>query len=184
MSASPFQVVPDDAELLFDRQQLEEAIDAMGLRISADLATERVLLMTVMHGGLPFAARLTLALTLDVELDYVHASRYRGEIEGGQLHWKAMPSRPLEDRDILLADDILDEGHTLVALRDYCLAQGARSVRIAVLCEKRHERRVPGLEADYVGVEVPDRYVFGYGMDVNERYRQLPGIYAKLEASQ
>ena len=79
---------------------------------------------------------------------------------------------------MLLVDDILDEGHTLKAIRDWCLSEGAASVQLAVLCEKRHGRTVPGLSADFVGVEVPDRYVFGYGMDFHEQGRNLPAIYA------
>jgi hypoxanthine phosphoribosyltransferase len=83
---------------------------------------------------------------------------------------------------VILADDILDEGYTLEALREHCLAEGARRVLVAVLCEKRHDRRVPGLAADFVGMEVPDRYVFGYGLDYYGQGRNLPAIYALDEA--
>jgi hypoxanthine phosphoribosyltransferase len=84
----------------------------------------------------------------------------------------------MSGRDVLLVDDILDEGHTISAIRAHCEMQGAREVRVAVLCEKRHGRCIPGLKADYVGVEVPDRYVFGFGMDYYEQGRNLPAIYA------
>ena len=79
---------------------------------------------------------------------------------------------------MILVDDILDEGYTLEELRRYCFDEGAREVKIAVLTIKRHNRRVPGLKADYIGLEVPDRYVFGFGMDYRELGRNLPGIYA------
>ena len=115
---------------------------------------------------------------LDLEFDYLHATRYRGATSGGELVWKHRPATPLQGRRVLLVDDILDEGHTLAAMRDWCLEQGAADVRIAALAVKMHDRCVPGLCADYVGVEVPDRYVFGYGMDYHEQGRNLPAIYA------
>ncbi|MCB1841332.1 MAG: hypothetical protein KDI09_00075 [Halioglobus sp.] len=86
-----------------------------------------------------------------------------------------------EGRDVVLVDDILDEGHTVAALIADARERGAASVRLVALCEKCHERRMPGVSADVVGLEVPDRYVFGYGMDCYERGRQLPAIYALKE---
>ncbi|RPE77088.1 hypoxanthine-guanine phosphoribosyltransferase [Vulcaniibacterium tengchongense] len=172
------------SDLLFDRTALERAIARMAAPIRADYAGEVPVFLTVMHGGLPFAAQLAMelgALGLDLEFDYLHATRYRGDTRGADLVWKHRPATPLRDRRVLLADDILDEGHTLAAIRDWCREQGAREVRIAALAVKRHDRCVPGIAADYVGVEVPDRYVFGYGMDYREQGRNLPAIYALRE---
>ena len=84
----------------------------------------------------------------------------------------------MRGRRVLLADDILDEGHTMLAVKRWCEDQGAEDVRIAVLAVKVHGRCVDGIEADYVGLDVPDRYVFGYGMDYHEQGRNLPAIYA------
>lgn len=92
--------------------------------------------------------------------------------------WKHRPATALFGRRVILVDDILDEGYTLQGVRQWCLEQGATDVRVAVLTVKRHDRCVPGVTADYVGVEVPDRYVFGFGMDVNEQLRGIPAIYA------
>ena len=103
---------------------------------------------------------------------------YRGALTGSGLAWLHRPATPLEGRHVILADDILDEGHTLKAVRDWCEDQGAAKITIAVLCVKQHDRRVEGVEADYVALEVPDRYVYGYGMDFHEQGRNLPGIYA------
>lgn len=125
-----------------------------------------------------FAGQLATAIDADLEFDYVHATRFRGTTEGGELQWLRRPDTPLAGRLVLLVDDILDEGYTLKAIRDWCFAEAASQVLLAVLCEKRHGRSVPGLSADFVGVEVPDRYVFGYGMDFHEQGRNLPGIYA------
>ncbi|HEY1141257.1 MAG TPA: phosphoribosyltransferase family protein, partial [Lysobacter sp.] len=108
----------------------------------------------------------------------LHATRYRGATSGGELVWKHRPATSMQGRCVLLVDDIVDEGHTLAAIRDWCREQGAADVRIAALAVKVHDRCVPGLSADYMGVEVPDRYVYGYGMDFHEQGRGLPAIYA------
>lgn len=179
MSAShPLLVALESAKLIHDRTVIEAAIVRMGAQITRELEGERALFLTVLHGGLVFAGPLALAIGCDLEFDYVHATRYRGETRGGELHWLRKPQALMRGRSVILADDILDEGYTLAALREACLAGGARRVLLAVLCEKQHQRRMPGLVADFVGVKVPDSYVFGYGMDYHEQGRNLPGIYA------
>jgi len=166
------------AELVHDHGQLQQAIARMGREIDAELAGEVPIFLPVMNGAVVMAGELAMAIRTDLEFDYVHATRYRGSTRGRTLHWIKPPPSGLRDRTVLLVDDILDEGHTLEAIRDYCLGHGARRVLIAVLCRKQHGRSVAGLHADFVGVEVPDRYVFGYGMDYYEQGRNLPGIYA------
>lgn len=168
------------SERLQDRTEIEQAIDRMAGQIRKDLHGQFPVFLTLMHGGLFFAARLGLALNMDAEFDYLHATRYRGETTGSGLAWLHRPAAVLEGRTVLLVDDILDEGHTLKAVRDWCEDQGAARVKIAVMAIKQHDRCVPGLEADYSGFSVPDRYVFGYGMDINEHGRNLPGIYALI----
>ena len=170
-----------NSDLIHDRATIERAIDGMAVRIRNDYAGYVPVFLTVMHGGLPFAGQLALALGargLDLALDYLHATRYRGETFGGELVWKHRPATPLRGRRVLLVDDIVDEGHTLAAVRAWVREQGARDVRIAALAVKRHDRCVEGLCADYAGVDVPDRYVFGFGMDYHEQGRNLPGIHA------
>ena len=171
----------DNSELVHDRQVLEAAIAAMAPRIRDDFTGDVPVYLTVMHGGLPFAARLAMEIGahgLDLEFDYLHATRYRGATSGGELVWKHRPATPLSGRRVLLVDDILDEGHTLAGIIQWCREQGAADVRIAALAVKRHGRCVPGVAADYVGVDVPDRYVFGYGMDFQNQGRNLPAIHA------
>jgi len=170
-----------NAELIVDRATLDAAIAAMAAPIARDYAGEVPVYLTVMHGGLPFAGQLSLelgALGLDLEFDYLHATRYRGQTSGGELVWKHRPATALYGRRVLLVDDILDEGYTLAAVREWCLEQGATDVRIAALAVKRHDRTIAGISADYAGLEVADRYVFGFGMDYHEQGRNLPGIYA------
>jgi hypoxanthine phosphoribosyltransferase len=179
------------SEIVHDRATIERAIARMAVRIrndyadsvpaSRDSASSRPVFLTVMHGGLPFAGQLALeigARGLDLEFDYLHATRYRGETSGGELVWKHRPATPLRGRRVLLVDDIVDEGHTLAAVGVWCMEQGARDVRIAALAVKRHDRCVPGLCVDYAGLDVPDRYVFGYGMDYHEQGHNLPAIHA------
>jgi hypoxanthine phosphoribosyltransferase len=166
------------ADLLFDRTQLDTLIAAMGKDIAKSLNGTVPVFLTVMNGGLIFGGVLALSTPSDLEFDYVHATRYRGGTRGHDLLWVKQPRLNLKGRTVLLVDDILDEGHTLKAIRDFCIDEGAVRVLIAVLCSKRHDRATPGLSADFVGVEVPDRYVFGFGMDFHEQGRNLPGIYA------
>jgi hypoxanthine phosphoribosyltransferase len=167
------------ADVLVDRAAVMAAIARIGTELDHDYASiERPVFITIMHGGLPFAGHLALATRIDFEFDYLHATRYRGATEGGSLHWIKTPNANLRGRQVLLVDDILDEGHTLLGIREYCESQGAAGIKIAALCRKLHDRCVPGIKADYVGLEVVDRYVFGFGMDYHEQGRNLPGIYA------
>ena len=170
-----------NADLLVDRATIDRTIAQMAAPIARDYAGEVPVYLTIMHGALPFAGQLALELGargLDLEFDYLHATRYRGETTGGELVWKHRPATALYGRRVLLVDDILDEGFTLQGVRQWCLEQGATDVRIAVLTVKKHDRCLPDVKADYAGVELPDRFVFGFGMDVSETLRPLPAIYA------
>ena len=171
-----------DAEIIHDRAAIREAVEEIADDIRSDYDNDQPpLYITVMNGGMPFASDLAMALGergLDLEFDYLHATRYRGQTRGSGLAWLHRPATPMRGRRVLLADDILDEGHTMLAVKRWCEDQGAEDVRIAVLAVKVHDRCVEGVEADYVGLDVPDRYVFGYGMDYHEQGRNLPAIYA------
>lgn len=177
----PLAAVMPRADRLYDRVALEAAIARMGGDIGKTLEGERAVFLTVMNGGMFFAGPLAFAIDCELEFDFVHASRYRGKTVGRDVEWTRHPHARMAGRTVILVDDILDEGYTLDALRMHCTAAGAKRVLIAVLCMKRHERRVPGLEADFAGVEVPDRYVFGYGLDYFGQGRNLPAIYALPE---
>jgi hypoxanthine phosphoribosyltransferase len=177
----PLPLVADalaQSDLLHGRSELEAVIADMGRRVDAALDGERAVFLTVMNGALIFASQLALSIRTDLEFDYVHATRYRGETTGSELIWLREPVVPMTGRVVLLVDDILDEGHTLKAVREDCYARGAKKVLIASLCTKRHDRLVDGIASDFNGVELPDRYVFGYGMDYYDQGRNLPGIYA------
>ncbi|MFU8896365.1 MAG: hypoxanthine-guanine phosphoribosyltransferase [Gammaproteobacteria bacterium] len=164
---------------LADQGAVEQALDRMAAEIERDLGDRDPLVLAVMIGGLMPTAWLLQRLAFPLQLDYVHASRYRGGTRGGpEIDWIARPRTPLAGRAVLVVDDILDEGHTLAAILADCRAQGAADVRSAVLVEKLHERRAPGLQADYTGLQLGDHYLFGCGMDYHERHRQYPAVYA------
>jgi hypoxanthine phosphoribosyltransferase len=168
------------ADCLYDKAAVEGACDRMAERINRDLAAADVLLICVMNGGLVTAGMLLPRLDFPLRVDYMHASRYRERTSGDQLHWKVEPSQPLAGKDLLIVDDILDEGYTLDAIMRFCRQQSAASVHAAVLVQKEHDRGVrPAVE--YIGLRVPDRYVFGCGMDYKGYWRNAPGIYAVAE---
>jgi hypoxanthine phosphoribosyltransferase len=170
------------ADCLHDAAAVQAAYDRMARAIAAQYRGTNPLVLCVMIGGLVPTAELTRRLDFAFEVDYLHATRYRGATQGGGLVWKRQPdARRIEGRDVLVIDDILDEGHTLVAIREALLQFRPGSLRIAVLAEKRHDRRAPGAHAEYIGLAVEDRYVFGCGMDYKEYWRQLPAIYAVKE---
>lgn len=158
--------------------EVDAAYDRLAAAITARYADQNPLLLTVMIGGLQPTAEIVKRVDFPFELDYLHATRYRGNTQGGGLIWKRQPPAILEGRHVLVIDDILDEGHTLVAIRNALLGFGPASLQVAVLAEKRHDRRAPGAHAEFIGLDLPDRYVFGCGMDYKEYWRQLPAIYA------
>ncbi len=171
------------SRVVHDGAAIGSAIARMARELDARLNGREALFVTVLHGAMLYAGALALAMRSPLRFDTVHATRYRGATEGGALVWKQRPATPLSGRTVLLVDDILDEGHTLAALREWCRAEGAAAVLIATLCCKRHARGVPGLVSDVNGLDVPDRYVYGYGMDYREMGRNLPAIYALEDAA-
>lgn len=166
------------ATLVHDTATLGQAIGRVAAGLDARLDGREAVFLPLLHGALVFAGQLATAVSAPLVFDYVHATRYRGALQGGELHWLHRPATPLAGKAVVLVDDILDEGHTLAAVRAWCLAEGAAEVLTAVLCTKRHDRCLPGFRADFSGLDVPDAYVFGYGMDFHGQGRNLPAIYA------
>ena len=180
MSRLTLEQAVAQADLLVDRPTIDTAIAGIADAIARDYKGEVPVFISIMNGALPFAGQLALELGArgqDAQFDYMQASRYHGET-GGELVWKHRPVSALFGRRVILVDDILDEGFTLQGVRQWCLEQGATDVRIAVLTVKKHDRCLPDVQADYAGIELPDRFVFGFGMDVSEALRPLPAIYA------
>jgi hypoxanthine phosphoribosyltransferase len=172
------QIVFKQADCVCEVQAVSDAYDRLAAELSAEYAGRNPLVLAVMIGGLVPAAEILRRVDFPFELDYLHATRYRGATSGGGLIWKRQPDAALEGRHVLVIDDILDEGHTLVAVRKALMEFGPASLKVAVLAEKKHQRRAPSAHAEFIGLAVPDRYVFGCGMDYKEYWRQLPAIYA------
>jgi hypoxanthine phosphoribosyltransferase len=170
--------IRDSAEQLYSQEEVERALDRLAARIATDIGDTDPLLISVMTGGLVTSSELFTRLQCPVQLDYLHATRYDGTRGGEKLKWITRPSQSLVGRTVLVVDDILDEGLTLEAIIEYCHEQRAGAVYSAVLVEKLHDRKPDDLHADYVGLQVEDRYVFGYGMDYHGYWRNLKGIYA------
>jgi hypoxanthine phosphoribosyltransferase len=171
--------VLSEADLLVSEAEVKAAIKRMAQEITSQFKDSRPVLLCVMNGGLIFTGQLLTSLVFPLEVDYVHATRYGHETKGANLQWTVRPQLDLKGRTVLLLDDILDEGVTLAAIADYCRQQGAAEVLMAVLVEKLHLRKVtPGMRADFTGIEVGDRFLFGYGLDYKGYWRNAPGIFA------
>lgn len=166
---------------LHNEAEVEAALDSMAASINAELADKNPLVICIMHGGLITSGKLATRLDFPLQLDYLHATRYRGETCGKELEWKVFPSASLKGRAVLLVDDIFDVGITLKLIVEYCKQQGCASVHTAVLLDKQHDRKEAGIELDFVGLRVADQYLFGYGMDFKDYLRNVPGIYAVAE---
>ncbi len=173
--------VLEEADIVHDAGAVQDAICSMAQDITRILGERNPLLVVVMHGGVYLAGQILPLLAFPLGLDYIHLTRYGQSTRGGALTWKALPSESVKGRAVLVLDDILDVGQTLAAVRERLLAAGAASVHCAVLTEK--ETGMPkAVKADFVGLMLPNRYVFGCGMDVSGAWRNLPAIYAMKES--
>lgn len=169
-----------EADCLATAAEVARAYDRMAADITERLGHANPLIYVVMKGGLVVAGQLLPRLVFPLEVDYLHASRYGDAIRGdAMIDWRVRPATSCAGRSVLVIDDILDEGHTLAAIRDELRAAGAYEVLTAVLVHKVHERKaVPGMRADFTGLDVADRFLFGCGMDYQGYWRNAPGIYA------
>lgn len=170
--------VYEQSTCLYTYHEVEAALDRMAIKIHEELHDKNPVILCVMIGGMVPLGNLLVRLDFPLEVDYVHATRYKGEITGGEIEWKTKPSTDLTGRTVLIVDDILDGGVTLAAIIDEINNMGASKVYSAVLVDKYRKRLPNGLQkADFVGLEVDDHYIFGYGMDYNEYLRNAPGIF-------
>lgn len=180
ITAEQARQVLKNADCLYDVSEVEAALDRMATAIRKDLSELDPIVVCVMTGGaVPFGLLLP-KLDFPMQVDYVHATRYSDRLYGDHLQWLSGPHRAFDDRVILLIDDIVDEGITLAEIEKRYVADGARRVYKAVLVVKERNRR-QDIEVDYPGLVVPNRYVFGYGMDYKSYLRNAPGIFAEAE---
>ena len=173
--------IQDNAECLHDADAVHQALDQMARDISDTLGETLPVVLCVLNGGIIPAGHLLTRLAFPLETGYLHATRYRGETSGADVQWLCEPLIELQDRTVLVIDDILDEGQTLADIVDHCEQSGATQVYSAVLVQKHHDRLITGIEADFVGLQVDDRYVFGFGMDYKGYLRNMNGVFALNE---
>ncbi|MCP5246507.1 MAG: hypoxanthine-guanine phosphoribosyltransferase [Burkholderiales bacterium] len=165
------------AELIYSAEAIEKTVQRLANEITAVLSEQNPLVLCVMKGGVVFAGHLLPKLIFPMNFDYVQVSRYHNETSGGEINWIVFPQDCYKDRTVLVIDDILDEGITLEAIRKKVLDCGAKSFYSVVLVEKELGQIKP-YQADFVGLILPNRYVFGFGMDIHGAWRNLPAIYA------
>lgn len=166
-----------NAELIYSEEAVAAAVRRVAGEITQRLGESDPVLLCVMTGGVPFAGQLMTQLQFPLDFDYLHVTRYGQELSGGALSWRAAPRIPIAGRTVLIVDDILDEGLTLAAIVARMKELGAAACYTAVATDKLNGKKKP-LQADFVALTVPDRFVFGYGMDVSGKWRNLPAIYA------
>lgn len=177
LSSAEAWSILDTAELVASAETVEAAVSRMAHEITAVLGERLPLVLSVMRGSVVFAGHLLPQLRFPLDFDYLDVTRYGASTAGGEITWKVTPGAAVAGREVLVIDDILDEGHTLAAIRDRLVAAGAAGFYSAVFADKAIGRPKP-LRADFTGITVPDRYVFGYGMDVRGAWRNLPAVYA------
>ena len=182
MDPAQYARVLEESDLVWSEADVDAAYAKLAREISDVLGASSPLIIPVMMGGMVPASRIVSQLEFPIEIDYVHATRYRGDVRGRTLEWIAHPSSDFKGRSVLVVDDILDEGITLAAIIAHCRELGAREIRCAVLVDKQIGRPRAFDRADFTGLKVDDRYVFGCGMDYRGYFRNLPGIHALKES--
>jgi hypoxanthine phosphoribosyltransferase len=184
-SLNKIQDVLKKSECLHDMNEVNLALDTMAKDITVKLKDSNPLILCVMIGALVPTGQLVTRLNFPLEVDYIHATRYRGTTRGGDLHWLVEPRQSLKGRTVLVIDDIMDGGLTLSAIIDYCKQAGAKDVYTAVMVSKKRTREAGvNFEPDFVGLITEDKYLFGFGLDYEEYLRNAPGIYAVAEEHQ
>lgn len=171
------QKVRDNSKQLYSMTDIDDALERLAVSLTKKYSNSHPVMLCVMNGSVMTAGHLLPKLKFVLELDYIHVTRYGKRTIGGELDWLHKPTIELNNRDVVLIEDIFDEGVTLQALREYCEQAGAKSVSCVSLIDKEHNNKV-GLAPEFIGLTVPDRYVFGFGMDYQGYWRNAPGIYA------
>jgi len=166
-----------DSDPVCGAAEIEQAMGTLAQQITARLAGAYPLVLAVMGGAVVFAGQLLPRLRFPLDFDYIHATRYGAVTHGGGIDWRVEPPQSVRGRAVLVLDDILDGGQTMRAIRERLLALGAESFQCAVLVQKTLARPRP-ISADFVGLAIPDRFVFGCGMDAKGFWRNLPEIRA------
>lgn len=180
-TASDLLQVKNNADLVFSATQIKAAVEKMGQTLELRIKDKNAILVCVMNGGLTLMADLSRNMNCDVRFDYLQVARYRDKTVGGSLHWLKEPQLSLEGQTVVLVDDIYDEGYTMEELVSYCEKNGAKEVITVVLLYKQKSSPQAGNKPHIYGLDVSDRYVYGYGMDYKGYFRNASAIYAVVE---
>jgi hypoxanthine phosphoribosyltransferase len=170
----------ENSDRVASKEDVDAAVRKVAAEIQARLAGSYPLVLAVMGGAVVFAGQILPLLRFPLDFDYIHASRYGSATGGASVEWRVSPPGLAKGRTVLVLDDILDHGRTMEVIRDRLLELGAREVLCAVLVEKKLKIEKP-VAADFVGLSIPDRFVFGCGMDAKGFWRNLPEIRAMRE---
>jgi hypoxanthine phosphoribosyltransferase len=170
----------EDSDVIASAVEVQAAVQRVAAEIEVEFSKKYPLVLAVMGGAVVFAGQILPLLRFPLDFDYVHASRYGAATRGAGIEWRVRPPELVKGRAVLVLDDILDHGETMHAIRNGLLELGADSVHSAVLVEKELELKKP-IHADFVGLRIPDRFVFGCGMDAKGYWRNLPEIRAMKE---
>ncbi len=172
--------VLESADEVCSAAAIAQAVQRMAADITRVLADHNPLVLSVLSGAVVFTGQLLPLLKFPLDFDYLHLTRYGSATQGGRIEWKVFPHDAIAGRVVLVLDDILDEGHTMVEIRTRILSAGAARFYCAAFAEKL--TGMPRqIAADFVGVQLPNRFVFGFGMDIRGAWRNLPAIYAVKE---
>lgn len=172
------RAILEQSSLVASKEQVEAAVDRLAKEINVYYGDQSIILLVVMTGAILPSAWLAAKLKMPLRMDFIHATRYSGQTQGGELSFRVPPRLNLQGQDVLIVDDIYDVGLTLELIERYCIGRGARSVNSAVLVRKQHDRETAGELPQFIGMNVPDKYVFGCGMDAFEHWRHLDEIRA------
>lgn len=166
----------DIEQILYSESQIDERVVALGQQLADDYHDKLPLMIGILKGSVPFMANLIKRMPCQMEMDFMDVSSYHGgTMSSGKVDIQKDLNMSVKDRDIVIVEDIIDSGRTLKAIADLLKQRGARSVKIVTLLDKK-EGRVVDIEADYIGFECPNAFVVGYGLDYDEKYRQLPYV--------
>jgi len=168
------------AEMIRSADEVQAAVRRVAHAINTTLADQHPLVLSVMGGAVVFTGQLLPMLDFPLEFDFLHVSRYGSAKLGGELQWRVAPRENVKGKVVLVLDDILDEGETMHAIKQRVLELGASKFYCAVFTDKILDKEKP-IRADFIGMELPNRFVFGYGMDIHGAWRNLPAIYALKE---
>jgi hypoxanthine phosphoribosyltransferase len=164
-----------DATLLLSASEIQRRVAELAAQISEDYAGKEVLLIPVLAGGLIFAGDLMRSLSIPVSLDFIRAQSYRQTTSTGRVEFVYHPQTEIEGRHVLVVEDILDTGRTAAAIMEYLRERNPKSLVLCTLLDKPARRLAP-INAQYVGFTIPDHFVIGYGLDYDQRGRELPDI--------